>query len=117
MFCPKCGKKLEDNSVMCSHCSFRFQQTQFRQMQYQQSLGAYQERYMKKKDSPLSLVSAIFGILDFLFGYYCAVVALVAAIIDLVIHNKTQRHLGSWVGIAFACIRIIIIGIVWNGLM
>lgn len=134
MICRNCGFQIMDGSVICNNCGcnqqmqpndmymqqmqqqmmyqqeMQYQQPMYVQPMYNQPMYAqpiYYDPFFKKKDSPLSLVSAIFGLIDFLFGFV-AIIALIVGIIDLAINNRMQRHLGSWVGITFACIRVIL---------
>lgn len=113
--CNECGKEFSNKAPSCPNCgcpiiynqSFQDQQLNNQQYQnyqqgynqpiYQQYPNYYTQQYnIKKKDSVLSVLAAIFSLFIF-----TAFVSLILAIIDLAQNDKRTRHLGSYFSIVF----------------
>lgn len=84
----------------CDNCRMKWDLS----LQQQNYSNAHVEnKPQKKKDSVLSILSCIFA----LFGCTC-IVAVILAIIDLSINDKTKKHTGSWFAIVVAGIWLLI---------
>ena len=91
--CPECGKEISDNASKCPNCG--------------------NPMYVKKKHSPLGIVSALMCGISILFptpGYstILAVLAMLLAIIDLVRQGKNKYIIDDWVVIVIGLINIFV---------
>lgn len=116
MKCERCGNELRlgneqvgfdenKNPVIhqfayCDNCRMKWDLS-LQQQNY--SNAQVENKPQKKKDSVLSILSCIFA----LFGCTC-IVAVILAIIDLSINDKTKKHTGSWFAIVVAGIWLLI---------
>jgi DNA-directed RNA polymerase subunit RPC12/RpoP len=89
--CPECGKEISDNANKCPNCG--------------------NPMYVKKKHSPLGIVSAVICGISILFptpGYSLAVLAMLLAIIDLIRNGKTKYIIDDLVVIVIGLLNIFI---------
>ena len=91
--CPECGKEISDNASKCPNCG--------------------NPMYVKKKHSPLGIVSVVICGISILFptpGYskILAVLAMLLAIIDLVRQGKNKYIIDDWVVIVIGLLNIFV---------
>lgn len=69
----------------------------------------------KKKNSTLSIIACVLSGVAFIFpmiiiiGYLLALAGLIVGIIDLAMHKKEEKHIGSWFSIVVFVIYTIIV--------
>lgn len=95
--CPNCGNNILYGSSFCNFCGYQFQ--------YQQDI--------KKKDSPLSIISAIVSLIGIFSFWALSILGFFVAIIDLAIgqinNNKMQKHSCSWFSVVVFLIYILLL--------
>lgn len=101
IFCVKCGNQASENAKFCPKCGCPIVRPEvvIQQTTVPQPPTAPSTR---KKDSVLSTLAAVFALFTITLP-----VAIILAIIDLAIYDKTKRHLGSYVAFVFLGIVVI----------
>lgn len=83
VMCPRCGRNTDGDKNFCIYCGL---QLRYQQMPYQNQ----QIQPIKKKESTLSTLAAVFSILTITIP-----ISVIIAIIDLAINRKNEKHTGS----------------------
>lgn len=102
IICHRCGQYVVSGSAFCNRCGFQFQ-----------SQPVYQQQDAKRKDSPLSIISAIISLVGVFSLMALSILGFIVAVIDLAVsqasNNETQKHSCSWFSVVVFIIYILIV--------
>ena len=98
--CPNCKNNIVYGSPFCNYCGYQFKYTP----------EPISQQYIKTKDSPLSIISAVISLFGIFSSWALSILGFIIAVIDLAVcqvsNNENQKHSCSWFSVVVFLIYI-----------
>ena len=108
--CTECGKEISDKASTCPHCGAPVVPVSDSAIKNYNADNHPVDSDVKRKDSPLSIISCVFTFVSCFAINWIAIVGVICGLIDLCMNNKSQRHVGSYFGLVVGVLILLAYG-------